>query len=140
MISTVALSMKKSDARAPECNFTNTPQYDIFMDLIGPWSVKTENFNGQFYALTCIDTPTNLVEPSTLSWKCPGHVPDMSSGWGHVLKSQGQNQMAGHIFCRNFLVTCPLHVLEVSHVCNTLKKEKENANQSNLPNLFGGVI
>ncbi len=32
-----------------------------------------------------------------LSWKCPGHIPDMSLGWGHVLKSQGQNQMAGHL-------------------------------------------
>ncbi len=27
-----------------------------------------------------------------------GHVPDMSLGRGHVLKSQGQNHMAGHIF------------------------------------------
>ncbi len=27
---------------------------------------------------------------SNLSWKCPGHVLDMSLGQGHVLKSQGQ--------------------------------------------------
>ncbi len=30
------------------------------------------------------------VGVNALSWKCPGHVPDMSLGRGHVLKSQGQ--------------------------------------------------
>ncbi len=31
-----------------------------------------------------------------------GNVPDMSSGQGHVINSQGQNQMAGHNFYRFF--------------------------------------
>ncbi len=32
------------------------------VDLIGPWPAKTENFSGEFFTLTCIDTTTNLVE------------------------------------------------------------------------------
>ncbi len=39
------------------------------------------------------------MDHNYLSWKCPRHVPNMSLGQGHVLKSQGQNQMASHILC-----------------------------------------
>ncbi len=49
---------------------------------------------------------------NNLSWKFPGHI----------LKSQGQNQMAGHIFFIFCSVTCPQHVLQISHMSNTLKK------------------
>ncbi len=28
----------------------------------GPWSANTEQFNDEFYALTCIDTTTNIVK------------------------------------------------------------------------------
>ncbi len=42
-----------------------------------------------------------------LSWKCPRHVPDMSLGWGHVLKSKGLDWMANNIFCRICSFTCP---------------------------------
>ncbi len=46
----------------PENDLTNTPWYKFTIDLIGPWSAKTEHFNGEFYTLTCIDTITNLVD------------------------------------------------------------------------------
>ncbi len=46
----------------PECNFTNTPWYEVVINLIGPWTAKTDQFSGAFYALTCIDTTTNLLE------------------------------------------------------------------------------
>ncbi len=67
----------------------------------------------------------------TLSWKCQRHVPDMSSGQGHVLKSWGQNQMTGHIFFIFCSVMCPLCVLQVSHVSNTLQKTKKKRMQIN---------
>ncbi len=46
----------------PEWDLTNTPWYEVSVDLIGLWSAKTGNFNGKFYALTCIDTTTKLLE------------------------------------------------------------------------------
>ncbi len=30
-----------------------------------PWSAKTEYYHSEFYAITCIDTTTNLVEAMT---------------------------------------------------------------------------
>ena len=52
-----------------ECDLTNTPWYKVAVDLIGPWTAKTEHFNGEFYALTCIDTTTNLVELTRIDTK-----------------------------------------------------------------------
>ncbi len=46
----------------PEINLTNKPWYEVAVDLIGPWTAKTDHFNGEFYALTCIDTTIHLVE------------------------------------------------------------------------------
>ncbi len=46
----------------PEHDLTNTPWYEVTVNLIGSWSAKTEHFSGEFYALTCIDTTTNVVE------------------------------------------------------------------------------
>ncbi len=71
-----------------------------------------------------------------------GHVPDMSLGQGHVKKSQGQNQMASHIFDRIFSVTCPSHVLRVSHLSNTLKKQRKRKRKiiKSSKFLFGQLI
>ncbi len=46
----------------PEYDLTNTLWYKVAVDLIGPWSAKTENFSSEFFVLTCIYTTTNLVE------------------------------------------------------------------------------
>ncbi len=53
----------------PECGLTNTLWYKVAVDLIGPWTAKTEHFNGEFYALTCIDTTTNFVELTRIDTK-----------------------------------------------------------------------
>ena len=53
----------------PDCDLTNTLWYEVAVDLIVPWSSKTEHFNGEFYALTCIDTSTNLVELTRIDTK-----------------------------------------------------------------------
>ncbi len=45
----------------PDCDLTNTPWYEFAVNLIGPWTAKTDQFNGYFYALKCIDTTTNLI-------------------------------------------------------------------------------
>ncbi len=41
----------------------------LAVDLIGLWTAKTEHFDGEFYALTCIDTTTNLVELTHIDTK-----------------------------------------------------------------------
>ncbi len=53
----------------PKCNLTNTLLYKAAFDPIGPWSAKIEHFNSEFYALTCIDTTTNLVEIACIDSK-----------------------------------------------------------------------
>ncbi len=45
-----------------------------------------------------------------MSWKCPGNVLDMSLGWGHVLKFQGQNWTTSCFFAE----FAQLHVHSVS--------------------------
>ncbi len=52
-----------------DCDLTNTPWYDVAVNLIGPWTAKTDHFNGEFYALKCIDTTTNLVELACIDTK-----------------------------------------------------------------------
>ncbi len=71
-----------------------------------------------------------------------GNVPDMSLGRGHVKKSQGQNQMVDHIFDRIFSVTCPSRVLRVSHMSDTLKKQRKRESKSIKTSkfLFGRLI
>ncbi len=59
----------KIPCKESEHNHTNTPWYKVAVDLIKPWSAKTENFDGEFYALTCIDTTKNLVELTTIDTK-----------------------------------------------------------------------
>ncbi len=53
----------------PECNLANTPWYKVGSDLIGPWSARTKHFNGEIYALACIDTTTNLAKIACIDTK-----------------------------------------------------------------------
>ncbi len=39
----------------PVVDLANTPWYKVAINLIEPWSKKTRNSSGEFYALTCID-------------------------------------------------------------------------------------
>ncbi len=53
----------------PECDLTNTLWYKVIVDVIGPWSAKTEQFNGELHTLTCIDITTNLVKLTCIDTK-----------------------------------------------------------------------
>ncbi len=57
----------------------------------------------------------------------------MTSGWGHVLKSQGQNSMAGHVLCI-FSYMSPWCPDSQSHVLSSNWNQKI-VNQPNIPNL-----
>ncbi len=53
----------------PERNLIKIPWYEIAVNLIGQWTAKTDQFNCDFYALTCIDTTTNVVELTCIETK-----------------------------------------------------------------------
>ncbi len=82
-----------------------------------PWIMVMESQSSAMSS-SCIFLPVDLNFSRLLhllSWKCPGHVLDMPSGGGHVLKSQGENQMGDHIL-HIFSFMCPKHILAVSQV------------------------
>ena len=46
----------------PECEIHSMPFNECAVDLIGPWIVQVNGKPYDFFALTAIDTITNLVE------------------------------------------------------------------------------
>ena len=60
----------------PARNAPLTPWSEVMVDLVGPWKVKVQNQNEDllFYALTCIDHVSNLVEMVRLQNKTAAHV------------------------------------------------------------------
>ncbi len=50
------------------------PSEEIGIDLIGPWKVKVNGQQVEFYALTCIDTASNLVELIRVDNKTAKHI------------------------------------------------------------------
>ena len=46
----------------------------VAVDLIGPWTIKIDEQDIEFSALTCIDPVTNLVEMIRLERKTASHV------------------------------------------------------------------
>jgi hypothetical protein len=53
----------------PECEVRSVSFEECAMDLIGPWIVQVNGRPYEFYALTVIDTATNLVELSRVEDK-----------------------------------------------------------------------
>ncbi len=94
---------------------------------IGDTSHNRRHYN----VLTKIFFLPSLVE---MCGTCLGHVLDISSGWGHVLKSHGENWLAGYILCI-FSFMCLQHVLRVSHLSSLPPGTPQNlTNQPNIPN------
>ncbi len=60
---------RKGIGLLPDRDLTNTLLYEVAVDLMGLWTAKAEHFNGEFYALTCIDTTNNLVELTCIDTK-----------------------------------------------------------------------
>ncbi len=76
-----------------------------------------------------------------LSWKCPSHVLAMSSGWGHVQKSQGQNQKAIHFLSIICSVTCLQRVLTVSHMSSLPPVAKKTCKSTkSSKSIFGRLV
>ncbi len=72
----------------PETDFASTSQY-ISLDS----SLKTYHFNGKFYAQTCIDTTTNLVELVCVDIKSSDAIPKIfQHTW--LVQSQDQDELS----------------------------------------------
>jgi hypothetical protein len=50
------------------------PWYEVAVDLIGPWTLQVHGQEIAFWALTCIDTVSNLVEVVRIENKSAAHV------------------------------------------------------------------
>jgi len=58
----------------PERSVTLAPWEEVALDLIGPWTIQILGTVYEFYALTCIDTVSNLVELIRCDHKTAPHV------------------------------------------------------------------
>jgi len=56
-----------------------TPWNEVAIDLIGPWKIKNGGRIIEFFALTCIDPVTNLVEIIRIRNKTAAHIRDQFS-------------------------------------------------------------
>lgn len=58
----------------PPREATLVPWYEVAVDLIGPWTLLVHGQEIEFYALTCIDPVSNLVEVQRIENKSATHV------------------------------------------------------------------
>ena len=58
----------------PDRDIAGAPWEEVAVDLIGPWPASTPHGTVEFFALTCIDTTTNLVEVARIFDKTSDHV------------------------------------------------------------------
>ena len=60
--------------KLPPRNANIAPWNEVYVDLIGPWKIRTGNNEYVFNALTCIDPVTNLVELIRINDKSSPYV------------------------------------------------------------------
>ncbi len=58
----------------PDWDIAVAPWEEIVVDLIGPWPASTPHGIVAFFALTCIDTTTNLVKIEQILEKSSNHI------------------------------------------------------------------
>ncbi len=58
----------------PDRDIAGAPWEEVAVDLIGPWTTSTPHGSVDFFALTCIDTTTNLVELTQVFEKSSDHI------------------------------------------------------------------
>ena len=60
--------------KLPPQNANVAPWNEVYVDLIGPWKIRTGNNECIFNVLTCIDPVTNLVELIRINDKSSPHI------------------------------------------------------------------
>ncbi len=58
----------------PNWDIAGAPLEEVAVDLIGPWPASTPHGPVEFFALTCIDTITNLVKIAQIFENSSDHV------------------------------------------------------------------
>ncbi len=104
------------------------PWEEVTIDLIGPWKVKVNGGQGEFNALTCIDTALNLVKLIRVDNKTADYIRDkLMQSWlclnpcpVRCLHDKG-GEFIGHKF--QWL----LKILSIKDVCSTSKNPQSNA-------------
>ncbi len=112
----------------PGQDIAGAPWEEIAVDLIGPWSASTPHGTVGFFALTCIDTITNLVKIAQIFEKSSYHV---ATRFEHTWLSQYPKPMQvihdnGAEFTR-FAFQHLLRLLNIKPVPTTNKNPQANA-------------
>ncbi len=76
----------------PDRDIAGAPWEEIAVALIGPWPASTPHGTVEFFALTCIDTTTNLVKVAQILEKSSDHV---ATRFAHTWLSQYLKPMQG---------------------------------------------
>ncbi len=109
----------------PECDLANTLGYDVTVDLIGLWSAKTEHFTGVFYALTFIDTTTNLAELACINTKIKDTIArKFKQTWLACYPTLVQVVHDDDGEFMRYTSACPLHNLRIEDIHTTSNNSK----------------
>ena len=117
------------------------PWYEVAVDLIGPWQAKTEHFEGEFFALTCIDTTTNLSELVRITTKSSDNIArKFEQTWlaryprpMRVIHDNG-GEFTGYAFSHL------LRVLNIRNVSTTSKNPQSNAICERMHQTVGTIL
>ena len=101
---------------------------EVAIDLIGPWEIKVNNKLCTFYALTCIDTASNLVELIRIDQKGAEHIRDkFVQAW---LCRYPRPIRCVHVKRGEFIgaeFQWLLELFNIKDVCSTSKNPQSNA-------------
>ncbi len=116
----------------PECDLTNTPLYEVAIDLIGPWSVKTKLLNSEFYALTFIDTMTNLFEITLIDFKSSDAI---ARNFEQTLLAQYPRPLLSSMTMVASLQVLPFCIFFASWISKTFPQQAKILNQMKYVNV-----
>ena len=112
----------------PEREVRIAPWEEVAIDLIGPWEVKVNNKLCNFYALTCIDTASNLVELARIDQKSAEHIRDkFVQSWlcRYPRPMRCVHDKGGEFIGAEFQWL--LELFSIKDVCSTSKNPQSNA-------------
>ena len=112
----------------PEREVRTAPWEEVAIDLIGPWNVKVNGKTCEFYALTCIDTVTNLVEMIRIDKKNADYIRDkFVQSWlcRYPRPIRCVHDKGGEFIGQEFQWL--LELFSIKDVCSTSKNPQSNA-------------
>jgi hypothetical protein len=104
------------------------PWEEVAINSIGPWKVKVNGRQVDFYAFTCIDTASNLVKLIHIDNKTAEHICDkFTQSWlcQYPRPVRCLHDKGGELIGQNFQWL--LEIFSIKDVCSTSKNPQSNA-------------